>query len=189
VLSRQHLPATVIVGYGPGPLVTPAADALRQAATRAGLQLADVLRVHESRYWSYLCQEPSCCPADGVPFDTTSHPAAQTLAAAGPPVRADGAALAATIAPLTGSTANAMREATRWAQRSASRLTSRAGSHALVAPGRAAVTAAISTYRDGGVITAPDRHAWLGLFLTSLPVRDDAWARMDPAHHQAHQRL
>ena len=25
--------------------------------------------------------------------------------------------------------------------------------------------------------------------LTSLPVRDDAWARMDPAHRDAHRRL
>src|SRR5207302_9893872 len=32
-------------------------------------------------------------------------------------------------------------------------------------------------------------HAWLARVLTRLRVRDDAWARMDPAHHDAHRRL
>jgi hypothetical protein len=41
----------------------------------------------------------------------------QCTGGTGQPVRADRAALAATIAPLTGSQANAMRGATRWAQR------------------------------------------------------------------------
>ncbi len=179
----------IVAGYGPGALVTPVADATRAAVTRAGLRLHDVLRVEDGRYWSYLCREPSCCPAEGVPFDAAAHPAAQVLAGTGQPVRADRAALAATIAPLTGSQANAMREATRWAQRAATRLITRAGPRGLDAPGRAAVQAAIGTYRDGGSISDPGRHAWLALVLTSLPVRDDAWARMDPAHRDAHRRL
>ena len=33
------------------------------------------------------------------------------------------------------------------------------------------------------------RYAWLTLVLTSLRVRDDAWARMDPDHRDAHLRL
>ena len=33
------------------------------------------------------------------------------------------------------------------------------------------------------------RHAWLGLVLTRVRIRDDAWARMDPAHRDAHRRL
>ena len=31
--------------------------------------------------------------------------------------------------------------------------------------------------------------AWLALVLEDLPVRDDAWARMDPDHNEAHLRL
>ena len=189
VLSRHQLATVIIAGYGPGPLVTPVADATRDAVTSAGLRVHDVLRVEDGRYWSYLCREPSCCPAEGVPFDAAAHPAAQILAGTGQPVRADRAALAATIAPLTGSQANAMREATRWAQRTANRLITRAGPRALDPPGRAAVQAAIRTYRDGGSISDPGRLAWLALVLTSLPVRDDAWARMDPAHRHAHRRL
>jgi hypothetical protein len=189
VLSRQHVSTVIVAGYGPGALVTPVADATRAAVARAGLRLHDVLRVEDGRYWSYLCREPSCCPAEGVPFDATMHPAAQVLAGIGQPVRADRAALAATIAPLTGSQANSMREATRWAQRAATRLITRALPRGLDAPGRAAVQAAIGTYRDGGSVSDPGRHAWLAVVLTSLPVRDDAWARMDPAHRDAHRRL
>ena len=33
------------------------------------------------------------------------------------------------------------------------------------------------------------RHAWLALVLTRVRIRDDAWARMDPAHRDAHRRL
>jgi hypothetical protein len=189
VLSRHQLATVIIAGYGPGSLVTPVADATRDAVTAAGLRVHDVLRVEDGRYWSYLCREPSCCPAEGVPFDAAAHPAAQVLAGTAQPVRADRAALAATIAPLTGSQANAMREATRWAQRAGTRLITRAGPRALDAPGRAAVQAAIAAYRGGGSISDPGRHAWLALVLTSLPVRDDAWARMDPAHRDAHRRL
>ena len=39
VLARHDVTAAVAAGYGPGPLVTPAADAIRAAAARAGLEL------------------------------------------------------------------------------------------------------------------------------------------------------
>jgi hypothetical protein len=54
--------------------------------------------------------------------------------------------------------------------------------------GRRAVGEAISAYRGGGRL-ADDQIAWLSVALTDLRVRDDAWARMDPDHKEAHQRL
>jgi Domain of unknown function (DUF4192) len=189
VLAREHVAIAVVVGYGPGPQVTPLADAIRQAVPGAGVELRDVLRVHEGRYWSYLCREPSCCPAEGVPFDATGHPVAKLLSSMGQPVLPGRAALAATIAPLTGPEADAMAEATRRAERAASRLITRGGPHALDGPGLTAVRSAVQVYRDGGSITPAVGHAWLALVLTRLRIRDDAWARMDPAHHTAHRRL
>ena len=47
----------------------------------------------------------------------------------------------------------------------------------------------VQAYRDGRTISSPVRHAWLALVLTSVRVRDDAWARMDPDHRDAHRRL
>ena len=188
-LTCQQITSAVVAGYGPGRLVTPVVGAIRQAASSTGVELRDVLRVHEGRYWSYLCSEPSCCPADGVPFDAAGHPAARLLASQGLPVLAGRDALAATIAPVTGAEAEAMVEATRQAERAASRIIAATGPAALDAPGLAAVRSAIEVYREGGSITPAVGHTWLALVLTRLRIRDDAWARMDPAHHVAHRRL
>jgi hypothetical protein len=51
------------------------------------------------------------------------------------------------------------------------------------------VQAAIGIYRDGGSISLASQFAWLALALSSLRVREDAWARMDPEHREAHLRL
>jgi len=47
----------------------------------------------------------------------------------------------------------------------------------------------VRLYRDGGVMNVGFMHAWLGLVLRQLRVRDDAWARMDPDWRDAHRRL
>jgi uncharacterized protein DUF4192 len=59
----------------------------------------------------------------------------------------------------------------------------------VIGEGRRAVRDAIGLYRGGGRITDDDRFAWLLISLAHLAVRDDAWARMDPEHREAHLRL
>ncbi len=61
----------------------------------------------------------------------------------------------------------------------------------LLDAGRHAVQEAIATYRGGGRVTGDDEVAWLSVVLALLPVRDDAWARMEPATalREAHLRL
>jgi hypothetical protein len=110
------------------------------------------------------------------------------------PVLASREDLAASIAPVTGPVAETMRQETERAERTAARLladATRAGSTArpVVDRGLGAVQAAIGIYRDGGSITEASQFAWLALALSSLQVRDDAWARMDPDHREDHQRL
>jgi hypothetical protein len=189
VLARHHLTVAVAVGYGPGRLVTPLADALIAAAPGAGLWLRDVLRVEDSRYWSYLCTDPGCCPAEGVLFDASSHPVSAALTAAGLLVLPGRNALAATIAPVTGAEAEAMRQATQQAERAARRLIVTGGWTAVERAGLTAVRASIGLYRDGGSVLPAIGFAWLALVLTRLRIRDDAWARMDPGHREAHRRL
>ena len=147
-----------------------------------------MLRVEDGRCWSYLCTNPSCCPPDGLPVGSGTHPAAAVLAGAGLAAAPSRAALAATIAPVTGPDADAMDQATAQAEQAARQLAA-SGRRALLADGLAAVQHAITTYRDGGSLTAPDEFARLAVALTSLRIRDDAWARMDPAHRAAHLRL
>jgi Domain of unknown function (DUF4192) len=200
VLSAQHLPAAVAIGYGPEALVTPVARELREAAWQAGIDVPEFLRVQDGRYWSYVCGNEACCPAAGVPFDAAdpADPAElAALARLGPPVLADRAAVAARVAPLGGIAATSMRQATRRAERHVTQLLARvrrcgrlgAVRHLIASEGLAVAGAMIARYRGGGRYNSDDEIARLTVALRDLRVRDDAWARMDPAHCGAHQRL
>jgi hypothetical protein len=196
VLHSLRIGMAVIVGYGPGRLVTPLADRFRAALPTAGITLRDVLRVEDGRYWSYLCGNPGCCPAEGVAFESSGHPATAALRSAGRDPLPDRAALAATIAPVTGLAAESMELATARALDRAGRMFAQArrqrrprgALRLLIEGGRRAVREAIAVYRDGGQLD-DDAIAWLSLALTDVRVRDDAWARMDPRYQAAHQRL
>ena len=197
VISSQQLTAAIAVGYGPEPLVTPVADALRDAAQRAGIDLCDFLRVADGRYWSYRCGDEACCPAAGVPFDPTAHCAAADMAAAGKQVLAGRAAVAARVAPIGGIAAESMRQATRRAEQHVARLLAKvrrsarvgAARRMIAAEGLAAVGQMITRYRGGGRFTSDYEIARITVALRDLRVRDDAWVRMDPAHAEAHLRL
>ena len=195
VLASQQFTLVVVIGYGPGPLVTPVADGIRQAITGTSLELRDVLRVEAGRYWSYLCKNPDCCQPEGVPFDTTTHPAAAIMAAAS----AEPSWPAARNWP-PASPRSPGRLPKQCGRKPTAPNGSRLGSSPAPPPagstgrpvvdrGLGAVQAAIGIYRDGGSLTETSQFAWLALALSTLQVRDDAWARMDPAHCEAHLRL
>jgi hypothetical protein len=195
VLRRQHLPMAIAVGYGAGAAVTPVMDVVGPALREAGVGIQDMLRVEDGRFWSYLCHDPDCCPPEGTPFTPVGHPASDALAAAGLTVRADRAALAETLAPAAEAAAP-MRAAVGRARQRAGELidliavTDGGDPFLPVADaGRRSVKQVITRYRRGGRLTDYEEMAWLGVTLGDLRVRDDAWARMDPGFHEAHQRL
>jgi hypothetical protein len=196
VLSLRRLTTVIGIGYGPGRLVTPVADVLAAGLRQAGLRPRELMRVEDNRYWSYICHNPACCPAEGVPFDVGTHPAAAAMIVAGMAALPDRDALARTLAPVSGPAADSMDRATRRAQRRAVDLVAQAAgpspgdrTRLLVDEGRRAVIEAIQTYRSGGRVSEDDPVAWLSVVLAQLPVRDDAWARIDPEHQEAHLRL
>ena len=90
-----------------------------------------------------------------------------------------------------------MRQATRRAERHVARLLAKvrksarlgAARHMIAAEGLAAVGAMIARYRSGGQFTSDYEIARITVALRDLRVRDDAWARMDPKHADAHLRL
>jgi Domain of unknown function (DUF4192) len=195
VLARQRLTMAIAVGYGSGEAVTPVVNVVAPALRKAGINVQDVLRVQGGRYWSYVCGDPDCCRPEGVPFDPAGHPASAALAAAGLTVRADRAELAGTLAPVADA-AGPMREAVGRARQRAGALIDLGAAAAggdpflpIADAGRRSVKQAITRYRRGGALTDGYEIAWLGLTLADLRVRDDAWARMDPQFHVAHQRL
>jgi Domain of unknown function (DUF4192) len=195
VLAKRRATTVIAVGYGPGRLVTPLMDFFATAAGESGLAVRELLRVEDGRYWSYLCRDVNCCPADGVPFDPPSHPVTAVMSAAGLPVYPDRAALARTLGPLTGEPATARDQAAQRACARAATLIEQAASRGgsplrlVISEGRRAVRDAIAHYRDGAAITDGDLLAWLAVSLSHLPVRDDAWARMDPEYRDGHLRL
>jgi hypothetical protein len=192
VISSQDLTAAVAVGYGPEMLVAPLADAFRDALPQAGIELREFLRVEDLHYWSYVCRDEACCPAAGVPLDPELH---STFTEA--PVLADRAAVAARVAPLGGIAADSMRQATRQAEQHIAQLLAKvrksarlgAARHMIASEGLAAVGAMIARYRGGDRFTSDYEIARIAVALRDLRVRDDAWARMDPAHADAHLRL
>jgi hypothetical protein len=199
VLSAQRLTAAVAVGYGSEALVTPVAREVREAAWQAAIDLKEFLRVADGRYWSYLCGNEKCCPAEGVPFDATAADPgeAAALAAVGDRVLATRAAVAARVAPLGGIAAESMRQATRRAEQHVAQLLAKvrksarlgAARHMIATESLAAVGAMITRYRESGRFTTDYEIARITVALRDLRVRDDAWARMDPSHAEAHQRL
>jgi hypothetical protein len=172
------------------------AEAFR-AAWKARIDLQDFLRVQDGRFWSYTCHDEDCCPAEGTPFDVTQRSVVSVLDRGGAPVLTDRAALAARVAPLGGSTAESMRQATRRAERHVAQLlgkvrkSSRLGAarQMIAAEGLSAVGVMIARYRGGGRFTTDYEIARITVALRDLRVRDDAWARMDPAHAEPHLRL
>jgi hypothetical protein len=198
VMTAQGIKAGVAVGYGAGCLVTPVADALRAYAAQVGFRLTELLRAQDGRYWSYLCTEPACCPAEGVPYDVAGHPVTAAFAAAGaPPVLADRAELVASVVALDGAAGESMQEATRQAEERATRLIAQviesgrkgAARRLIAAAGLDAVSEAITRYAAGGEFTCDADAAWLSLVLRDLRVRDDAWSRMDPGRREMYLRL
>ena len=196
VLGSQQLTTLIAVGYGTRTLADPVAEALRCAAAQAGIGIGDILRVEGRRFWSYLCTNEACCPAAGTPFALDSR-AAQAVTRAGGQVLPDRAAVAARVAPLGGIAAESMRQATRRAERHAYQLLARvrksarlgAARRMIAAEGLNTVSTMIRTYRAGGRYATDYQVAWITVALRDLRVRDDAWARMDPAHADAHLRL
>lgn len=61
VLAGQRLTDAMAIGYGPGPLVTPIVGTLLDQLPAAGIELWELLRAEEGRYWSYMCTDPACC--------------------------------------------------------------------------------------------------------------------------------
>jgi hypothetical protein len=178
VLAGSRADAATVICYGPAAAIGPAAVTLRERLPRAGLQLTGIVRCDGSRCWC-LCGHPSCDAAEPIPVPSPGRDQA------GRPVLASRAALAATLAPVTGPAAAAMARQIRSAEARTAGLTV----PQLFEQGCTAVSGAISAYRAGGQGISGRQLAELAVPLSALPVRDVAWAWMDPEFAEPHQRL
>jgi hypothetical protein len=113
----------------------------------SGIDVMEALLVRAGRWWSYTCEHPTCCPADGTPVVAT--PSVETLAAAaaydGRAVLRDREALVASLAPpqlLAARSAEQVLDAamTSWLESAAERGTEAVGRESVTAV-RAALAA------------------------------------------------
>ncbi|MEV5576592.1 DUF4192 domain-containing protein [Spirillospora sp. NPDC052269] len=99
ILTGHHFAKAVLIGYGTEEAVLPCADRAHEALERAGVSVADCLRVHEGRWWSLTCANLACCPLEGKPLDATGSVVAATATYMGLAAAPSREALAEMIEP------------------------------------------------------------------------------------------
>lgn len=172
LFEANDLDRALIVGYGPAPLVTRTVLAVGEVMAERGVCVAEILRVADGRYWSYLCTDSGCCAVEGTPFDPTATEVAAAATFAGRVALPDREALARTVAAPAGAELAASEEATRSAfaaVESAPAPRRRAGARALAA--------AVERHRAGRRLDDVE-VARLSLFVAHTDVRDLAWRRL-----------
>jgi hypothetical protein len=176
MIARQAIDEAAVIGYGEAGQVTPTvlriADALRH-----DVRVLDVLRVTDGRYWSYLCDEPGCCPDDGTPYSPGHSVIAAEATYAGAVVLPDRDAMVAQFAPVTGVPRSLMVAATDRAEKRLAGVHEAESARYVRRSGRALVREAERRYRSGRLLT-DDEVAWLGVLLVDPSVRDYAWERI-----------
>jgi Domain of unknown function (DUF4192) len=180
VVMRQDVNSVAVVGYGPADRVEGPVREVSAALDGHGMPVVEALRVADGRYWSFVCENPECCPPEGTPFDPAASPIAVAATLAGQVVLPDREALVRKIAPVGGPTRESMRQATERATGRLIDLVSEArqgdllGGRMVRKAGESAVREAMRRHRAGGGLT-DDEVAWLTVLLAHLPVRDFAW--------------
>jgi Domain of unknown function (DUF4192) len=189
MVAHQEVSATTVIGYGPAAPVDAVVPLVRDALTAHRIEITEVLRAHDGRFWSYLCDNPDCCPPEGTAYDPTTSPVAAAATYAGQTALPDRAALVRQVAPIGGLTRESMRQATLRAEHRLATLLDEApvedvlGGRALRTAGQAAIASAFDLARAGGRPT-DDEVAWLSLLLTHIDVRDAAWQQVGPDEWQ-----
>ncbi|RBQ19827.1 DUF4192 domain-containing protein [Spongiactinospora rosea] len=193
ILFKEDITHVIVLGYGAGPLVTPAVDQVRSLAQGSDIAVAEALRADGGRYWSYTCAATTCCPPEGTPYDVASSqvPALATLH--GMVALPDRAALEGSLEPAEGAAREGMREATKSAiddmiGRFRTCRDADAFARDLVAEGIARVHTAVETYTAGGRLDDAGA-ARLGMVLSIVRVRDEAWTSMAADGLRAHLAL
>ncbi|RFS81596.1 DUF4192 domain-containing protein [Actinomadura spongiicola] len=171
LLAGNGFRRSLLLGYGPDGEVRESVAALSAALDAAGVPAAEAVRVADGRWWSLTCDD-DCCPAEGVPYDSSATVVAAQATFAGQVALADRAELARTVQPFDGPVRASMRRATDRAERR-SRTRPDTTHEAITF-----ITTVLARAHTG---TRPtdDEAARLGVLLTDLRLRDEAWVRID----------
>ena len=169
-----------------------AAFAVDAALRRAGIDVREVLRVEDDRWWSYVCELP-CCPPEGLLLGSGPTSLLEVLrVAAGRPIFADRSALVASVSRADGEPTDELREAIRErvAVAGIQRLSGAAAADDLAVlqailvrdaglvgdPAAAGGPAGVITAEPDPAGSGDDVLAFVAVALTNLAVRDASFA-------------
>ncbi len=187
VLLRNAATDVIVVACSDVPAVAdPLVASLRRRLTSAGIDVREAVRCTDSRFWSYVCDDPVCCPPEGRIFDADASRLVAEAVFAGMEVVPDRETLAARVGAVDGAERDRMRDAI--AAESAVLLRALGDRDPermqhdpdLVAEGVRRVRGVV----EAG-IADPDRPlsdaeaAALAVWCSLDAVRDDAWSRID----------
>lgn len=84
---------------------------LRRELRSQNVHVKEAVRVEDGRWWSYLCERPTCCPPDGTPVRERPGPAVAAAVLAGMNLLPGRDALYERLAPVDAATLDAVKEA------------------------------------------------------------------------------
>lgn len=189
LVARRRPEVVIVAGYGAADRVTPLVERVRDHLRGRGVRLSEALRVEGDRFWSYLCADLSCCPPEGTRVDVRASPIAATAIANGLVALPDRGELIRMLAPVGGegirqAVARAEARVARWAEEDVDAVPSR-----MVAEGVPLVRSVIERACVGSHPPLDDEVAWLGVLLSSVRVRDEAWVRIREPDLDVHVQL
>jgi hypothetical protein len=154
-------------------------DALRKRLASHGIEVIEALLVHNGRWWSYVCDDPSCCPPTGLPLPETLTPAAAHYAAEmvadGGAVLADRGELERSICPPRNPVADAVRrQALELAGEWVVETVAAGGAEALRAETVSLFESLVRRWADGSRELASDEAGRVILGLGLKAARDEA---------------
>jgi Domain of unknown function (DUF4192) len=159
------------------------ADDVGLALTGLGVSVADALAVRDGRWWSYLCTNPTCCPAEGTliqPADSDAFAAERAWVGEPAQVLADRSVIVERVAPATG----VLRDEVASALAPGSAPAPRPPEDAL-----AGIADLIDAHRDPQPEVSPATWAQLLVDLTTILVRDACLAPWKGTTGEAGLRL
>jgi hypothetical protein len=162
-------------------LAEPAKQVVGRALRRAGLELLDVLRVHDGRYYGMLCRNTRCCPPAGLPVPVDA-PIQAFGVVQGRAVRPGRDDLAAEIAPPSDGSLRAAEQAID--QAVAAVALDGAGEVEAMA---GELDAALAQAREGGL--SPERAARLAVLVTDGDRRDEVYRHLTGGSARVHRDL
>jgi len=179
LFKHHRVEGVVLIGYGTAERAEPLLSATREAMRIRGIEIQDVLRAHEGRYWSLECGSPECCPPEGRPYDPVTSAVAVEATFAGMVALPDRNAVVRSLDGPTGPELVAIEDAAdRASLRLVRQVTGRNVRKAVLEAGVAALDEAVTRYADGQRLT-DDEVAWLVTLLHVVAFRDRAWKRID----------